>query len=161
VAALLMVSRFSYPHPTKQVVRGRGRFPLVVLAVLAGGGVGRGPHPALLLPFWSYAPFSPPRGGVGRGRARPPAPGGRPRGVGAGVVWVSETASNCERMASACDLARAACPKAARLPQRITAVPHASPAPKPDSTTNCPGRTFPSLTASSSARGTLPADVLP
>src|SRR5262245_10958968 len=45
--------------------------------------------------------------------------------------------------------------------QRSTAVPQARPAPKPLSTTSFPGFSRPSLTASSRASGTEPAEVLP
>jgi CDP-diacylglycerol--serine O-phosphatidyltransferase len=60
-AALLMVSRFSYPHLTRQVLRGRGRFRFIVQVVLALSIVAVVPHVAFFLVFWSYALASPVR----------------------------------------------------------------------------------------------------
>jgi CDP-diacylglycerol--serine O-phosphatidyltransferase len=77
-AALLMVSRFSYPHLSKQLMRGRGRFPLIVQAVLAVAIFAVVPHLAFFLLFWAYALFSPLRYLVAQTRRRP-HPEGTPR----------------------------------------------------------------------------------
>jgi CDP-diacylglycerol--serine O-phosphatidyltransferase len=66
--ALLMVSRFSYPHLTKQVLRGRGRFPLIVQIVLAVAMVAVVPHVAFFLLFWTYALSAPVRYLLGQAR---------------------------------------------------------------------------------------------
>jgi CDP-diacylglycerol--serine O-phosphatidyltransferase len=61
IAALLMVSRLSYPHFTRQLLRGRRRFRFVVQAVLILAVVALAPHLALFLMFWSYALLAPVR----------------------------------------------------------------------------------------------------
>src|SRR5260370_14648306 len=45
--------------------------------------------------------------------------------------------------------------------QRMSALPHVSPAPIPVMSTSCPGRRRPSAAASASASGMEPEDVLP
>ncbi len=59
VVALLMVSRFSYPHFGRQVLRGRHPFRLIVQIVLVGAVVALVPHLAFFLLFWSYALLGP------------------------------------------------------------------------------------------------------
>jgi CDP-diacylglycerol--serine O-phosphatidyltransferase len=61
VAALLMVSRFSYPHFTRQLLRGRRRFRFVVQVVLVLAVIVLAPHLALFLLFWTYALLGPVR----------------------------------------------------------------------------------------------------
>jgi len=53
--ALLMVSRVSYPHFGRQVLRGRRQFRFVVQAVLVLAVVAMTPHLAFFLLFWCYA----------------------------------------------------------------------------------------------------------
>jgi CDP-diacylglycerol--serine O-phosphatidyltransferase len=55
IAALLMVSRVSYPHITKQILRGRRSFSVLVQVVLALFLVARMPSLACFLIFWGYA----------------------------------------------------------------------------------------------------------
>jgi CDP-diacylglycerol--serine O-phosphatidyltransferase len=55
VAALLMVSRVSYPHITKQILRGRRRFSVLVQVVLALFVIALTPDVACFLLFWGYA----------------------------------------------------------------------------------------------------------
>jgi CDP-diacylglycerol--serine O-phosphatidyltransferase len=59
VAALLMVSRFPYPHITRQLLRGRRQFGFVVQAVGVLTLVALTPNLALFLLFWSYALLGP------------------------------------------------------------------------------------------------------
>jgi CDP-diacylglycerol--serine O-phosphatidyltransferase len=54
-AALLMVSRISYPHITKQILRGRRSFSVLVQVVLVLFVVARMPSLACFLIFWGYA----------------------------------------------------------------------------------------------------------
>jgi CDP-diacylglycerol--serine O-phosphatidyltransferase len=54
-AALLMVSRISYPHITKQVLRGRRPFSVIVQLVLALFVIGLTQELAFFLLFWGYA----------------------------------------------------------------------------------------------------------
>ena len=54
-AALLMVSRVSYPHITKQILRGRRPFSVLVQLVLALFLVALTPDLACFLLFWGYA----------------------------------------------------------------------------------------------------------
>ncbi len=61
VAALLMVSRFSYPHLTRQLLRGRRQFPFVVKAVVLLALIALTPNIALFLIFWTYALLGPAR----------------------------------------------------------------------------------------------------
>ncbi len=61
VAALLMVSRFPYPHLTRQLLRGRRQFRFVVQAILLLAVVALAPNLALFLIFWSYAMLGPTR----------------------------------------------------------------------------------------------------
>jgi CDP-diacylglycerol--serine O-phosphatidyltransferase len=61
VAALLMVSRFSYPHFGRQLLRGRRQFQFVVQAVLVLAIVALTPHLAFFLLFWAYALMPPVR----------------------------------------------------------------------------------------------------
>lgn len=55
LAALLMVSRVPYPHITKQILRGRRSFSVLVQVVLALFLVALVPGLACLLIFWGYA----------------------------------------------------------------------------------------------------------
>ncbi|MGH7224072.1 MAG: CDP-diacylglycerol--serine O-phosphatidyltransferase [Gemmataceae bacterium] len=55
LAALLMVSRVSYPHITKQILRGRRSFSVLVQVVLALFLIARMPSLACFLLFWGYA----------------------------------------------------------------------------------------------------------
>jgi CDP-diacylglycerol---serine O-phosphatidyltransferase len=55
LAALLMVSRVPYPHITKQILRGRRSFSVLVQVVLALFLVALVPWLACLLIFWGYA----------------------------------------------------------------------------------------------------------
>jgi CDP-diacylglycerol--serine O-phosphatidyltransferase len=61
VAALLMVSRFSYPHFGRQLLRGKRQFQFVVQAVLVLAIIALTPHLALFLLFWAYALMAPAR----------------------------------------------------------------------------------------------------
>ncbi len=55
IAALLMVSRVTYPHITKQILRGRRPFSVLVQLVLALFIIALTPHLACFLLFWGYA----------------------------------------------------------------------------------------------------------
>ncbi len=55
IAALLMVSRVSYPHITKQILRGRRPFSVIVQLVLALFIIAMTPDLACFLLFWGYA----------------------------------------------------------------------------------------------------------
>ncbi len=55
LVALLMVSRVSYPHITKQILRGRRSFSVVVQVVLALFIIALIPYLACFLLFWGYA----------------------------------------------------------------------------------------------------------
>lgn len=55
IAALLMVSRVSYPHITKQILRGRRSFSVLVQVVLALFLFALMPSLACFLLFWGYA----------------------------------------------------------------------------------------------------------
>jgi phosphatidylserine synthase len=55
VAALLMVSRVSYPHITKQILRGRRPFSVIVQLVLALFVIALTKELAFFLLFWGYA----------------------------------------------------------------------------------------------------------
>jgi CDP-diacylglycerol--serine O-phosphatidyltransferase len=57
--ALLMVSRFSYPHLTKQLLRGRRRFSHVVQIVLIVFILAIFRELAVVLSFWVYAISAP------------------------------------------------------------------------------------------------------
>jgi CDP-diacylglycerol--serine O-phosphatidyltransferase len=73
--ALLMVSRFAYPHITKQLFRRRRRFSFVVQAVLLISVVTLLPAPSLFALFWAYALSAPIRYAISRllrGSAPPP-----------------------------------------------------------------------------------------
>jgi len=73
--ALLMVSRLSYPHFTRQLLRGRRQFRFVVQAVLFLAVVALAPELALFLMFWAYALTPPLRSLLRQLRPRPvPAP---------------------------------------------------------------------------------------
>jgi CDP-diacylglycerol--serine O-phosphatidyltransferase len=64
--ALLMVSRFSYPHLTKQLLRGRRRFSHVVQIVLIVFMLAMFRELAVVLSFWVYALSAP----IGYGLSR-------------------------------------------------------------------------------------------
>jgi CDP-diacylglycerol--serine O-phosphatidyltransferase len=55
IAALLMVSRVPYPHITKQILRGRRSFGVIVQLVLALFTIALVPSLACFLLFWGYA----------------------------------------------------------------------------------------------------------
>ena len=55
LAALLMVSRVAYPHITKQILRGRRPFSVLVQVVLALFVIGLTQELAFFLLFWGYA----------------------------------------------------------------------------------------------------------
>jgi CDP-diacylglycerol--serine O-phosphatidyltransferase len=55
LAALLMVSRVSYPHITKQILRGRRPFSVLVQVVLALFVIALTQELAFFLLFWGYA----------------------------------------------------------------------------------------------------------
>jgi len=55
LAALLMVSRVTYPHITKQILRGRRPFSVLVQLILALFIIALTPHLACFLLFWGYA----------------------------------------------------------------------------------------------------------
>lgn len=61
VAALLMVSRFSYPHIGRQLIRGRRQFQFIVQLVLVLAIMALTPHLAFFVIFWSYALLGPVR----------------------------------------------------------------------------------------------------
>jgi CDP-diacylglycerol--serine O-phosphatidyltransferase len=61
VVALLMVSRFPYPHFGRQLLRGKRQFQFVVQIVLVLAIVALTPHLAFFLIFWAYALMSPVR----------------------------------------------------------------------------------------------------
>jgi CDP-diacylglycerol--serine O-phosphatidyltransferase len=68
--AMLMVSRFSYPHLTKQLFRRRRQFSILVQAVLLISVVTMLPAPSLFVFFWAYALSAPIRYAVVRGLGR-------------------------------------------------------------------------------------------
>jgi CDP-diacylglycerol--serine O-phosphatidyltransferase len=70
-AALLMVSRLSYPHFTKQLLRGRRHFRFVVQAVLLVFVIALQPNLALFALFWAYALSPPIRHLINRAFHRP------------------------------------------------------------------------------------------
>lgn len=70
VVALLMVSRFSYPHFGRQLLRGRRQFQFVVQAVCVLAIVALTPHLAFFLAFWAYALIGPVRAAVLQSRRR-------------------------------------------------------------------------------------------
>lgn len=61
VAALLMVSHFSYPHFGRQLLRGKRQFQFVVQIVLVLAVIALTPHLAFFLLFWAYALMAPVR----------------------------------------------------------------------------------------------------
>jgi CDP-diacylglycerol--serine O-phosphatidyltransferase len=71
IAALLMVSRFSYPHLTKHILRGRRQLSFIVQVLLVIAVVALAPHLALFLLFWGYALMAPVRSLLGQTRRRP------------------------------------------------------------------------------------------
>jgi CDP-diacylglycerol--serine O-phosphatidyltransferase len=70
IVALLMVSRFSYPHLTKELFRRRRHFSVVVQAVLLISVVTLLPAPSLFVLFWAYALSAPVRYAVVRALRR-------------------------------------------------------------------------------------------
>jgi CDP-diacylglycerol--serine O-phosphatidyltransferase len=70
MAALLMVSRLSYPHFTRQFLRGRRQFRFIVQAVLVLSVIALTPPLALFLLFWAYALLPPLRYLVVQARRR-------------------------------------------------------------------------------------------
>jgi CDP-diacylglycerol--serine O-phosphatidyltransferase len=68
LVALLMVSRFSYPHFGRQLLRGRHHFHLIVQIVLVAAIVALMPHLAFFLLFWAYALLAPCRYVLARAR---------------------------------------------------------------------------------------------
>ncbi len=79
--ALLMVSRFSYPHLTKQLLRGRHHFTYLVRILLAVCLLALLRELALVLVFWGFALSAPLRYAVGR------AARGLPRPAGLNDMW--------------------------------------------------------------------------
>lgn len=71
IAALLMVSRFSYPHLTKHILRGRRQLSFIVQVLLVIAVVALAPHLALFLLFWGYALMAPVQSLLGQARRRP------------------------------------------------------------------------------------------
>ncbi len=71
IVAVLMVSRFSYTHFTKQVLRRRRHFSFLVQAVLLISIVVLLPAPSLFALFWAYALSAPVRYLLVRGLGRP------------------------------------------------------------------------------------------
>ncbi len=61
IVAVMMVSRFAYPHFTKQLFRRRRQFSFVVQVVLLLGVVTMLPAPSLFALFWAYALSAPVR----------------------------------------------------------------------------------------------------
>jgi len=82
LVALLMVSRLSYPHLTKQLLRGRCSFGFLVEVLLAVAVIALAPDLAFFLLFWVYALNAPLRYflRVARGKRALPAhnPGAQP-----------------------------------------------------------------------------------
>jgi CDP-diacylglycerol---serine O-phosphatidyltransferase len=74
IVAVLMVSRFSYPHFTKQLFRRRRQFSFVVQIVLLLAVVTMLPAPSLFALFWAYALSAPVRYVIVRSTGRAPAP---------------------------------------------------------------------------------------
>jgi CDP-diacylglycerol---serine O-phosphatidyltransferase len=76
VAALLMVSRLSYPHFTNQMLRGRRPFRVLIQALLLLFIIALLPAIAFFLSFWLYALYSPIRYlfGLGSRRSKGMAP---------------------------------------------------------------------------------------
>jgi len=76
VVASLMVSRLSYPHLTKQLLRGRRHFSHLIRIIMAVCLLALLREWALLLVFWGYALTFPMRYALARGRRRLPQPAG-------------------------------------------------------------------------------------
>jgi CDP-diacylglycerol--serine O-phosphatidyltransferase len=74
VVALLMVSRLSYPHLTKQLLRGRRHFSHLIRIVMAVCLLALLRELALLLVFWGYALTFPTRYALARSRRSRPLP---------------------------------------------------------------------------------------
>lgn len=72
--ALLMVSRFPYPHLTKQILRGKRPLNHVVLVIVAGFVMFLFRELAVALVFWLYALAIPLRASLRRSLANKPAP---------------------------------------------------------------------------------------
>ena len=70
MAALLMVSHFSYPHLGRQLLRGKRQFQFIVQIVIVLAIVALTPHLALFLIFWCYALMGPVGGVVAQLRRR-------------------------------------------------------------------------------------------
>jgi CDP-diacylglycerol--serine O-phosphatidyltransferase len=75
LAAVLMVSRFSYPHLTKNLLRGRREFAVVVEVILILAVLFVSPVLTIFLLFWAYALQTPVKSllvwGFGRRRKLP------------------------------------------------------------------------------------------
>lgn len=78
IAALLMVSGFSYPHVSRKL-RGRKQFRAVVQAVFVLAMVALTPHMAFFLLFWAYALSAPFRYFIGHLRRHQDVPEHQPR----------------------------------------------------------------------------------
>jgi CDP-diacylglycerol--serine O-phosphatidyltransferase len=76
VVALLMVSRLSYPHLTKQLLRGRRHFSYLIRIIMAVCLLALLRELALLLVFWGYALTFPTRFALARSRRRLAQPAG-------------------------------------------------------------------------------------
>jgi CDP-diacylglycerol---serine O-phosphatidyltransferase len=55
LVAVLMVSRFAYPHLTKNLLRGRREFAVIVEVILIGAVLFLSPVLTVFLLFWTYA----------------------------------------------------------------------------------------------------------
>jgi len=80
LAALLMVSRLSYPHLTKQILRGRKPFRHLVQVLLVIFAIALAPELTLFFLFWVYALNGPVRHFLYRGLRPSPVPA-RPHGL--------------------------------------------------------------------------------
>jgi CDP-diacylglycerol---serine O-phosphatidyltransferase len=78
LVALLMVSRLSYPHMTKQILRGRRHFSYLVRVILAAFLIFMLREMALALLFWGYALSIPLRYALTRGLRGKPLPAPEP-----------------------------------------------------------------------------------
>lgn len=71
VAALLMVSRFSYPHMGRQLIRGRRQFQFIVQLVLLLALIALEPRLGVFFLFWTYALAGPVRSVLSKLRPHP------------------------------------------------------------------------------------------
>jgi CDP-diacylglycerol--serine O-phosphatidyltransferase len=71
--ALLMVSRVSYPHLTRQVLRGRRHYTYLLRIILVVFVLALAQQLSLLIVFWGYALYFAARHAIIRAQRRPPA----------------------------------------------------------------------------------------